>query len=197
MLRKRSTPGPDSFRCATTMHDELEILITEEDIRRKVVEMAEQITRDYANRELIAVCILKGAALFTADLVRSIPAPVAVDFVRAASYGASLSPAAAVTVERDIVSDIRGKHVLLVDGIVDSGKTLAFLLDRYGKRMPASLRTAVLLDKRAKRIVPVRIDYAGFVIPDRFVVGYGMDAAEKYRNLPYIAMLGADTGGKE
>lgn len=171
------------------MNDSLNILFDEQAIERKVVELAAQISRDYAGKELIAVCILKGAALFTTDLVRHIAAEVTVDFVQAASYGASTAQPAEVSLAKDVSADISGKHVLLVDGIVDSGKTLAFLLERYGKRDPASLRVAVLLDKSARRTVPVQIDYKGFTIPDHFVVGYGMDAAEKYRNLPYIATL--------
>jgi hypoxanthine phosphoribosyltransferase len=169
------------------MDDDLEILIDERSIQDKVREMAECISRDYAGKELIALSVLKGAALFTADLVRGISTPVTVDFVQAASYGAASEPTAEVSLEKDIAADIQGRHVLLVDGIVDSGRTLAFLLDRYWKRRPASLRVAVLLDKNARRAVHVPIDYTGFTIPDRFVVGYGMDYAQRYRNLPYIA----------
>ena len=177
------------------VEDDLEILFDAQTIREKVRELAALVSRDYAGKELIAVCILKGAALFTADLVRSIAADVTVDFVRAASYGAATAPGAGVSMAKDIAADIRGKHVLLVDGIVDSGRTLAFLLERYWKRDPASLRVAVLLNKPARRTVPVQIDYVGFTIPDRFVVGYGMDAAEKYRNLPCIAALPDEPAG--
>lgn len=171
------------------MDEDLEILYNEREIDEKVRELAGRISRDYAGKSLVAVCVLKGAALFTADLARRITADVTVDFVRAASYGASVGRASDVAVEQDIVSDIRGRHVLLVDGIVDSGKTLAFLLKRYWQREPASLRVVALLDKKTRRTEPVQIDYVGFTVPDRFVVGYGMDAAERYRNLPYIAAL--------
>jgi hypoxanthine phosphoribosyltransferase len=171
------------------MEDDIDILFDERTIQDKVQELAERISRDYAGKELIAVCVLKGAALFTADLVRGITTPVTVDFVQAASYGAAFAATAEVSIEKDIAANIQGRHVLLVDGIVDSGRTLAFLLERYWKRRPASLRVAVLLDKRARRVVPVSIDYTGFTIPDRFVVGYGMDYAQQYRNLPYIAAL--------
>ena len=174
------------------MDDILEILIDAENIAEKVAELAERISRDYKGKELVAVCVLKGAALFAADLVRSISTPVTVDFVWAASYGTSTSPAQEVRVEKDIASDIQGRHVLLVDGIVDSGRTRAFLLERYWVRKPASLRVAVLLDKKARRMVPVQIDYRGFTVPDRFVVGYGMDYAQQYRNLPYIAVIRND-----
>ena len=175
------------------MDDDLEVLFDEATVQAKVGELAARISRDYAGKSLIVVCILKGAALFTADMVRQITADVTVDFVRAASYGASTSSAGQVTVEQDILADIKGKHVLLVDGIVDSGRTLSFLLERYWQRRPASLRVAVLLDKPARRAQTVQIDYTGFTLPDRFVVGYGMDAGEQYRNLPNIALLPRDS----
>jgi len=171
------------------MDEDLEILYDEREIEEKVRELAGRISRDYAGKSLVAVCVLKGAALFTADLARQIAADVTVDFVRAASYGATVGRSSEVSVDQDITSDIRGRHVLLVDGIVDSGKTLAFLLKRYWQREPASLRVVALLDKKERRTEPVQIDYVGFTVPDRFVVGYGMDAAEQYRNLPYIAAL--------
>jgi hypoxanthine phosphoribosyltransferase len=169
--------------------DELEILFDEETIRDKVSELALRISKDYAGKDLVAVCVLKGAALFAADLARGIKAAVTMDFVRAASYRSGTAPAQDVRIEQDISSDIRGRHVLLVDCIADTGKTLAFLLDRYWKRDPASLRIVVLLDKRSRRVVDVPLDYRGFEVPDRFVVGYGMDSGEQYRNLPYIAAL--------
>ncbi len=173
------------------MVDDLEMLIDEQAIREKVRELAGRISHDYAGKQLIAVCVLKGASIFTADLVREISGDVTVEFVRAASYGVSTAPSG-LTVEKNIAREIEGKHVLLVDGIVDSGRTLAFLLERYGSRRPASLRTAVLLDKPARRAVAVPLDYVGFTVPDRFVVGYGMDAGERYRNLPYIAAVPAE-----
>jgi hypoxanthine phosphoribosyltransferase len=171
------------------MDEDLEVLFDEEDIREKIAELAERISRDYAGKDMVLVCVLKGGAVFAADLARGITAPVTMDYVRAASYRSSTVPSQEVSIEQDIVSDIRGRHVLLVDGIVDSGKTIAFLLGRFWERQPASLRVAVLLDKRSRRAVDVPIDYRGFEAPDRFVVGFGMDAAEKYRNLPFVAAL--------
>jgi hypoxanthine phosphoribosyltransferase len=135
------------------------------------------------------ICILKGATLFTADLCRHLTIPVTLDFVHASSYGNAAVSSGTITVKKDIDMDIRGKHVLFVDGIIDTGTTMDFLLKRYRERGPAGLGTAVLLDKRAHRTVDVPIDYRGFEIPDRFVVGYGMDSGEKYRNLPYVAVL--------
>lgn len=173
----------------TRMDENLEIVLDEQTIARKVGELAARISRDYAGRKLVVVCILKGAALFTADLVRRLTIPVVLDFVQASSYvDGALSPGN-VTVTKDITGDISGKQVLLVDGIIDSGGTLDLLLKRYRERGPAGIRTAVLLDKHARRTIDAPIDYRGFEIPDRFVVGYGMDCGEKYRNLPYIAAL--------
>ncbi len=170
------------------MDEELEVIIDESAIGQKVQEMADRISQDYAGRDLLMVCILKGAAFFTADLARRITVPAEIEFVSTSSYRDGTAPGA-LTQGKDIVRDIQGRDVLLVDGIVDSGRTLATLVERYVKRGPASLRTAVLLDKPLRRTAPVRIDYRGFTVPDRFVVGYGMDKAQKYRNLPYIAAV--------
>ncbi len=171
------------------MDEQFEVLINEEKVQEKVGELAEQISRDYAGKELLLVCILKGAAIFTADLARRLTVPVEIEFAGVSSYGDCTTSSGTVSQVADVRRDIRGRHVLLVDGIVDSGRTLASLLDRYAKRLPASLRVAVLLDKPQRRVTPVQIDYRGFEIPDRFVVGYGMDMAQKYRNLPYIAVV--------
>lgn len=171
------------------MNEIEEILLDEETIRKKVEELASQISRDYAGRELIVVCILKGAIAFTADLVRRLTVPVELDFVRAASYGKSTKSSREIVISKDIDADIEGRHVLLADCIIDTGETLDRLLKRYAQRNPASLRTAVLLDKRSRRTVDVPVDYVGYEIPDKFVVGYGMDCAEQYRNLPYIAVV--------
>ncbi len=171
------------------MDDELDILFDEKTIRNKVRELAGQISRDYAGKELIAVCVLKGAAIFTADLVRSIAVPVVIEFAGVSSYGSGTVSSGAVRLGADIAQDIQGRNVLLVDGIVDSGRTLAALVERYAERGPASLRSAVLLDKPGRRTTAVQIDYRGFTVPDRFLVGYGLDLGQRYRNLPYIAAI--------
>jgi hypoxanthine phosphoribosyltransferase len=172
-----------------TGEDNLEILFDEQAIEQKILELAVQISRDYAAKDLLLVCVLKGAAIFFSDLVRRLTIPAMLEFVQVSSYGSGTVSSRVVAVTKDIGSDISGKHVLLVDGIIDTGTTMDFLLKRYRGRDPASLRTAVLLDKRARRAVDVPIDYRGFEIPDSFVVGYGMDSGQKYRNLPYIAMV--------
>jgi hypoxanthine phosphoribosyltransferase len=169
------------------MKETEEILFDAQTIENKVKELAAQISRDYEGKNLVLVCILKGAITFTADLMRGLSISVELDFVRAASYGASTVSSRKITVTKDIETDIRGRHVLLVDGIIDSGDTLDCLFKRYADQNPASIKAAVLLDKISRRMVEVPLAYKGFEIPDTFVVGYGMDCAEKYRNLPYIA----------
>ncbi len=166
-----------------------EILFDEEAIRRKVAELAQTISRDYAGRELTLVSILKGAVVFTADLMRLISVPVAVDFICASSYGMSTESSKKIDIRKDLDTDIEGRHVLLVDTIIDTGETMDYLLRRFGERKPASLEVVVLLDKKSRRTVEVPLAYRGFEIPDKFVVGYGLDCAQQYRNLPYIAAV--------
>lgn len=171
------------------MDEGLEPLFSENSIQNRVRELAAGISRDYRGKDLVVVCVLKAALFFAADLVRSFTIPSRIAFVCASSYGDSTIAAANVVIRKDIEIDIAQKHVLIVDTIADSGKTLSFLQERYWQRDPASLRTAVLLDKRPRRTVNIHLDYVGFEIPDLYVVGYGMDYAEKHRNLPYIAAL--------
>jgi len=166
-----------------------EILFDEQTITEKVRELAAWISKDYAGKELVLVCILKGAAVFTADLMRHLSLKVTVEYLQAASYGSSATSSRAITIKKDIEGDIQGKHVLLVDTIVDTGATLACLFNKLGERGPASLNAVTLLDKKSRRTVPVPLAYRGFEIPDKFVVGYGMDLGERHRNLPYIATL--------
>jgi hypoxanthine phosphoribosyltransferase len=166
-----------------------EILFDEQAIAAKVRELAEQISRDYAGKELVLIGILKGAVLFAADLMRCISLPVAVEFIQAASYGSGTISSRTVAVKKDLNADLEGKHVLLVDTIVDTGETLACLMKKISGTGPASLKAVVLLDKKCRRTVEVPVAYRGFEVPDTFVVGYGMDHAENYRNLPYIATV--------
>jgi hypoxanthine phosphoribosyltransferase len=171
------------------MQDIEEILFDEEAIAAKVGELALLISRDYAGKEPVLVCVLKAAAVFTTDLARCLTCPVTIEFIQAGSYGASATSSRNVLIKKDIETDIRGRHVLLVDTIIDTGETMDCLLRRFAERKPASLNIVVLLDKKCKRAVEVPVAYKGIEIPDRFVVGYGMDFGEKYRNLPYIAAL--------
>lgn len=171
------------------MTEHTDILINETAIAGKVRELAERISRDYAGKDLVLACILKGAAVFTADLMRGITIPVSIEFIQAASYGASTTSSKNIMIKKDLDSNIAGRHVLLVDTIIDTGETMAFLLKKFADRGPASLRAAALLDKRCRRSVYVPVAYIGFEIPDTFVVGYGMDFGDRYRNLPSIAKL--------
>ena len=172
-----------------TGDNDLELLIDEQAIGQRVRELAAQISLDYAGKELLLVCILKGAVFFFTDLARRLAIPAKADFVRVSSYGSGTVPTQELVLATGIDADIAGMHVLLVDGIVDTGRTLDLLLNHLRPAGAASLKTAVLLDKRSRRAKDDQIDYKGFEIPDRFIVGYGMDYGERYRNLPYIAVI--------
>ncbi len=166
-----------------------ELLLTREQIAARVRELGEQITKDYAGKELTVICILKGAVVFFVDLIREIDLPLAMDFMAISSYGAATKSSGVVRILKDLDKPVNGKDVLIVEDIVDSGMTLSFLRDNLKSRGVASLRIATLLDKPERRVVPLHVDYCGFNIPDGFVVGYGLDYAEKYRNLPDIGIL--------
>ena len=166
-----------------------EILFDEQTLARKVKELADSISRDYAGKDLLLVSILKGAVVFTADLMRRLSIPVTVDFICASSYSMSTVSSRKINIKKDLDTDINGKHVLLVDTIIDTGETLDFLMKMLSERKPASLKAVTLLDKKSRRIVDIQMAYRGFEIPDKFVVGYGLDCAQQYRNLPYIATV--------
>jgi hypoxanthine phosphoribosyltransferase len=166
-----------------------EILFDEQTISKKIRELADRISSDYAGKDLVLVGILKGAVVFMADLMRCLSIPVVIDFVRAASYGASTVSSRSIVITKDIETDIQGKYVLLVDTIIDTGETLDFLLKKFKEKGPLVVEAVVLVDKKPRRTVEVPLAYKGFEIPDKFVVGYGVDCAEQYRNLPYIATV--------
>ncbi len=166
-------------------------IVTQEEMRARIRELGKQIAADYANRDLILVGVLKGAYAFYADLARAIRLPLRVDFLIVASYGARSKTSGKVKVMTDLTEDIRGKDVLLVEDIVDSGLTARYLLKKLSRRKPRSIRICTLLSKPERRSVDVEIDYVGFRIPNNYVVGYGLDYQQKYRNLPYLAVLDA------
>ena len=166
-----------------------EVLIGEEALKQKIREMAKQIEKDYQGKDLVAVGILKGALLFLADLVKKVDLPLTYDFMDVSSYGASTESTGEVRILKDLSMKIEGKDVLIVEDIIDTGYTLAFLLETLKARKPASVRICCLLDKKSRRKVAVPVDYVGFDIPDAFAVGYGLDYDERYRNLPYIGVL--------
>jgi hypoxanthine phosphoribosyltransferase len=167
----------------------MEVLFSREAIDGRVRELAGQITRDYADRDLIVVGVLKGAFVFMADLIRALAVPCEVDFVRLASYGSGSVSSGEVRIGKDLEEPIAGRDVLIVEDIVDTGLTLSRLVERLRERHPASVRVCVFLDKPERRRVPFAADYVGFTIPDRFVVGYGLDYDEKYRFLPDVRVV--------
>lgn len=168
---------------------ELQVLLSEETIQNRVQEMGVEITRDYPDGQLVVVGILNGSFVFMADLVRAIELPVECEFLGLSSYGASTRSSGVVAITKDLGMSVEGKHVLVVEDIVDTGLTLEYLLENLGTRKPASIRIASLLSKPARRQVRIDIDYLGFTIEDRFVVGYGLDHAGIHRNLRFIGAL--------
>jgi hypoxanthine phosphoribosyltransferase len=168
---------------------DIEVLLTEEQIQAKVSEIGEQIARDYRNKELLLIGILKGAVIFTADLARKLELPVIMDFMAVSSYGSATKSSGAVQIIKDVEISVEDKHVLLIEDIVDTGLTLNYLLENLKARGPASVKICALLDKPEARTVEVPIHYKGFEIPNEYVVGYGLDCNQKFRNLPYIGIL--------
>jgi hypoxanthine phosphoribosyltransferase len=166
-----------------------EILVQADDLQRRIRELGAEITRDYAGRDLLLVCVLKGAVFFLSDLMREIEVPCEVDFMAVASYGDSTDSSGVVRILKDLDAAIEGRDVLIVEDIVDSGLTLQYLVRNLRARGPSSLEVCALLTKPARRKAEVGAKYIGFEIPNRFVIGYGLDHAEKYRNLPYVAAL--------
>ena len=165
------------------------VLFTEEALRARVGELAQQINRDLAGKEPVLISVLRGSFIFMADLVRAIELPCRVDFMAVSSYGSGTTSSGQVKITKDLSESIEGRDVLVVEDILDSGNTLSYLLKLLEARHPASIRLCTLLDKPERRTKPVAVQYTGFTIPDEFVVGYGLDYDEKYRNLPYIGIL--------
>ncbi len=172
------------------MHEDIDkTLVSEEEIYAKTRELGKQISRDYQDKNLLLLGILKGAIPFMADLARAIKIPLEIDYMAVSSYGNASHSSGVVRILKDLEGPIDQKHVLVVEDIIDSGLTLHYMLDVLRQRRPLSLRVCALLDKGRDRVKPVELDYVGFHIPDQFVVGYGLDYAQHYRNLPYIGVL--------
>ena len=187
-----------SKRDLPSIHDDiLQILLTEEQIRLRVEELAQEISRYYWDKNPTLVSVLKGSTVFLADLIKKLPFPLYLDFMVISSYGTSTRTSGIVKIVVDLNRSIEGEHVLIVEDIVDSGLTLSYLREHLLLRKPSSLKVCALLDKVKARRIPVPIDYRGFVIPSEFVVGYGLDYKEKYRNLPYVGILKPDIYTKE
>ncbi len=177
-------------RLPDLVNDVAEVLITEAQVRAKVAEMAGELSRDYADRDLTLVSVLKGSLPFMADLMRAMTIPVQIDLMEVSSYGGtSTETSGLVRILKDLSSSVEGRDVVIVEDIIDTGLTLNYLQRYVRGKNPATLRICTLLDKPARRLAPIEIDYRGFTIPDRFVVGYGLDYGEFYRNLPYIGVL--------
>ena len=175
-----------------TLHDDVErVILSEEDLQARIAELGAEIGRDYAGGEkpLLLVAVLRGATLFVADLARAIEVPVELDFMAVSSYGSSTKSSGVVRILKDLDEDIEGRDVLVVEDILDTGLTLKYLLRNLSSRKPNSLEVVALLSKDGKQRVPIECRYKGFSIPDEFVVGYGLDYAERYRNLPYVGVL--------
>jgi hypoxanthine phosphoribosyltransferase len=186
--------GLEEARVSNLRDDIDHILVTEEQIREEVARVGRKLTEDYADKSsLLLIGVLKGALMFIVDLARAIELPVTLDFMAVASYGASTETSGIVRILKDLDSSIEGKHVLVVEDIVDSGLTLNYILETLRNRNPASLRVCALLDKSERRRVDVPIDYVCFNIPDEFVVGYGLDFDQIYRNLPFVGVLKPET----
>ena len=172
------------------MEDKIEqVLISEEALAEKVHEIGARISTDYAGKRPLLVSVLKGSIVFMADLMRAITIECDIDFMSCSSYGKGKTSNGVVRILKDLDSDITNRHIIVVEDILDSGVTLSYLMDLLRARKPASIRLCTLLDKPDRRVKPVEVHYSGFTIPDAFVVGYGLDYAEKYRNLPYIGIL--------
>jgi hypoxanthine phosphoribosyltransferase len=171
------------------MSEKVSVLISEEEVEKRIRQMGEAISKEYEGKEIRLVCVLKGGVFFNCELAKRITVPVSFDFMSVSSYGNDTKSSGVVRIVKDLDESIEGKDVLVVEDIIDSGRTLSYLLQNLKHRKPRSLKLCTLLDKPERRVTEVQVDYTGFAIPDEFVVGYGLDYAQKYRNLPYIGVV--------
>lgn len=172
------------------MADKIRVLLTEEEVDGRIGEIAKKISQDYEGREVHLICILKGGVFFTCELAKRLTVPVTMDFMSVSSYGGGTESSGIVKLVKDLDESLEGKNVLIVEDIIDSGRTLAYLIEVLKQRQPADIRLCTLLDKPERRVKKqVKVDYVCFTIPDEFVVGYGLDYDQKYRNLPYIGVV--------
>lgn len=171
------------------MADTLKVMFSEQEVNVRIAELGAQISKDYAGKEIHLICILKGSVFFTCELAKRITVPVSMDFMAVSSYGNSQESTGIVRIAKDLDEPLEGRHVLIVEDIIDSGKTLAHLIPILYTRKPADIKLCTLLSKPSRREVEIKVDYLGYEIPDAFVVGYGLDYAQRHRNLPYIASV--------
>lgn len=174
------------------MGEHIRVLLPEEEVDKRIKEIGEQISKDYAGKAVHLVCVLKGGSFFMCELAKRITVPVSFDFMSVSSYGSETKSSGVVKIVKDLDEALEGKEVIIVEDIVDSGRTLSYLLEILEKRGPKSLAICTLLDKPERRVTDIKVNYTGFDIPDEFVVGYGLDYDQKYRNLPYIGVVEFD-----
>lgn len=179
------------------MAEHIRVLLSEEEVDARIQAIGSQISQDYAGRSVHLVCVLKGGSFFLCELAKRITVPVSIDFMCVSSYGKDTKSSGVVKIVKDLDESIKDRDVIVVEDIVDSGRTLSYLMEMLGGRSPASLRLCTLLDKPDRRVVDVDVHYTGFQIPDEFVVGYGLDYDQKYRNLPYIGVVEFDKKEQE
>jgi len=171
------------------MADKINVLLTEEQVDARIKEIGAQITKDYAGEEVFFICTLKGASFFACELAKRVDLPLTIDFMAVASYGNGTQSSGEVRMIKDLDESIENKNVIVIEDIVDTGRTLSYLMEILKKRNPKTLKLCSLLDKPERRVTDIKADYTGFEVPDLFVVGYGLDYAQKYRNLPYIGVV--------
>lgn len=171
------------------MSGKIRVLLSEEEVDKKICELGKQISEDYDGKDIHLICILKGGVFFTCELAKRITVPVSLDFMSISSYGDGTESSGRVKIVKDLDEPLDGRNVLIVEDIIDSGRTLSYLTNILHQRNPAEIKICTLLDKPDRRVTDVKVDYLGFNIPDEFVVGYGLDCAQKYRNLPYIGVI--------
>ncbi len=174
------------------MAETIRVLLTEEEVDKRIRELGAQISKDYEGESVHLVCVLRGSVFFTCELAKRITVPVSIDFMSASSYGSSTISSGTIHIVKDLEDPLMEKNVIVIEDIIDTGRTLSYLLQMLKERKPKSLRLCTLLDKPDRRVTEVEVDYTGFQIPDEFVVGYGLDYAQKYRNLPYIGIVEFD-----
>ena len=174
------------------MEDKIRVLLREEEVDKKIRALGDQISKDYAGKSIHLICVLRGGVFITCELAKRITVPVTMDFMSVSSYGDGTESSGRVKIVKDLDDTIEGKEVLIVEDIIDSGRTLSYLIELLASRKPNSIRLCTLLDKPERRVTDVKVDYVGFNIPDEFVIGYGLDYAQKYRNLPFIGVVEND-----
>lgn len=171
------------------MAEKISVLISEEDVDKRIQEIGEQISKEFEGQEVHLICVLRGGSFFMCELAKRITVPVTLDFMQVSSYGSETKSSGVVKIVKDLDDPVNDKNVIVVEDIIDSGRTLSYLLEMIRKRGPKSMTLCTLLDKPERRVVDVHVDYTGFEIPDKFVIGYGLDYDQRYRNLPYIGVV--------